>query len=229
MVETIADLSVALGIPFISGKDSSSGTFEAAGRRIDVPPTLAVAVMGRVPDAKRIVTKEFKSPGNRLVLVGESDPSILGGTVYADVHGQRGNQLFDGYNSASIRRLWDPLLKLHREETYVGASSIGEGGVFMRLFEAAIGSGLGARLELTENVKGRRDGWLFGEFIGSALLEFPPHVDLGTALAGIPFVELGKVTEEAELSMRDGGKEAWRVLTADLKVEWTKVFEEVMG
>ena len=33
MVETIADLSLALGVPFISGKDSSSGTFEAAGRK----------------------------------------------------------------------------------------------------------------------------------------------------------------------------------------------------
>jgi phosphoribosylformylglycinamidine synthase len=34
MVETIADMSVALGVPFISGKDSSSGTFETEGRRI---------------------------------------------------------------------------------------------------------------------------------------------------------------------------------------------------
>ena len=46
MVETIAQLSLELGVPFISGKDSSSGTLEAGGRRIDVPPTLAVAADG---------------------------------------------------------------------------------------------------------------------------------------------------------------------------------------
>ena len=45
MVKTIAELSVAFGVPFISGKDSSSGTFETtthdgrSARRIDVPPT----------------------------------------------------------------------------------------------------------------------------------------------------------------------------------------------
>ena len=32
MVDAIAALSVELGVPFISGKDSSSGTFEAGGR-----------------------------------------------------------------------------------------------------------------------------------------------------------------------------------------------------
>jgi phosphoribosylformylglycinamidine synthase subunit PurSL len=65
MVETIARLSEAFGIPFISGKDSSSGTFETASRdgqgsvRIDVPLTLVITAMGRVPDVRRIVTKDF--------------------------------------------------------------------------------------------------------------------------------------------------------------------------
>ncbi len=42
MVETIASLSIELGIPFISGKDSSSGTFESGGLSIEAPPTLAI-------------------------------------------------------------------------------------------------------------------------------------------------------------------------------------------
>src|SRR6516164_5826945 len=73
IVQAIADLSVELGVPFISGKDSSAGTFEAAGRAIHVPATFAVAVLGRVQDVKGIVPKEFKRPGNKLVLLGRSD------------------------------------------------------------------------------------------------------------------------------------------------------------
>ncbi len=90
MVKAIAELSVATGIPFISGKDSSSGTFDAGSRRIDVPMTLAVAAMGRVPDAGNIVTKEFKRAGNKLVMLGPARPEILDGSVYADTFGQRG-------------------------------------------------------------------------------------------------------------------------------------------
>ncbi len=70
MVNTIARLSIDLGIPFISGKDSSSGTFESGGRRIDVPATLAVATMGRVADVKKIVTKDFKRVTGIIMLLG---------------------------------------------------------------------------------------------------------------------------------------------------------------
>ena len=143
MVETIASLSVELGVPFISGKDSSSGTFEAGGKRIDVPPTLAVATMGRVNDVKAIVTKDFKRAGNRLLLLGRYDADVLGGTVYADSLGQRGDRLFDAYDAISMKVQWDYLLELHAQRRYVSASAIAEGGILLRLFEAAFGSGLG--------------------------------------------------------------------------------------
>src|SRR5215471_13138888 len=102
MVEAIGRSSVEIGVPFFSGKDSSSGTFETLGRRIDVPPTLAVAAMGRVPDVSRIVTKEFKRAGNRLLLLGRSDGGALGGSVYADLNRQRGDRLYAGDDASSI-------------------------------------------------------------------------------------------------------------------------------
>ena len=173
MVETIADLSVALGVPFISGKDSSSGTFETEGRRIDVPATLVVTAMGRLPDVKKVVTKDFKQPGNRIVLVGLFDGEALGGTVYADFCGQRGERLFDAYDAGSIRPVWDALLSLHHQDAYLSASAIAEGGILLRLFEAAWGSGYGARINLDAFPVGRKDAAMFGEFVGSVLLEVP--------------------------------------------------------
>jgi phosphoribosylformylglycinamidine synthase II len=228
MVETIADLSIALGVPFISGKDSSSGTFEAAGRKIDVPPTLVVTVMGRVPDVKRIVTKDFKRAGNRLVLVGRFDPEALGGSVYADSFGQRGNALFDAYDAASIRALWDALLRLHAQAGYVSGCAIAEGGILLRLFEGAWGSGFGARVELDASLPGRRDGFLFGEFVGSVLLEVPPETDLGQALRDVPWRIIGEVVSEPRLVLVDGGATAWSELTSTLAEGWSKTFREVV-
>jgi phosphoribosylformylglycinamidine synthase II len=228
MVETIADLSVELGIPFISGKDSSSGTMESAGRKIDVPQTLVVSVLGRVPDVKQIVTKEFKRPGNRLVLVGRFDPNALGGSVYADCYGQRGDRLFDAYDAAAIRIVWDTLLRLHSEGGYVSGSAIAEGGMLLRLFEAAFGSGLGARIEIDSSVGGRKDGLLFGEFVGSVLLEVPPGRNLDESLAGIPHQVVGEVIAESELVLAADGAIAWQEPISTLAEGWAKTFREVV-
>lgn len=228
MVDAIADLSVELGIPFISGKDSSSGTFEAGGRRIDVPPTLAVATMGRVDDVKAIVTKEFKHAGNRLLLVGRYDADRLGGSVYADSFGQRGDRLFDAYDAISMKVRWDYLRELHAQGRYVSASAIAEGGIMLRLFEAAFGSGLGARIDLDGLQSGRADGFLFGEFIGSCLLEVAPDFEIPADLTGVPHHFIGHVTAEPRLALSEHGEVFWEESVSQLTESWSKTFREVV-
>jgi phosphoribosylformylglycinamidine synthase II len=228
MVKTIADFSVAIGVPFISGKDSSSGTFEAGGLRIDVPPTLAVAAMGRVPDVTRMVTKEFKRSGNRLVLVGRVDPEALGGSVYADSFGQRGNHLLDAYDAGSIRSLWEGLHRLHSLGSYISGCAVGEGGLFFRLFEAAFGSGLGARIDLDPSNKGRLDGFLFGEFVGSALLEIASGFNLDEHLDATPSLFVGEIISEPKLILSNDGRVVWQEPIASLADDWSKPFREVV-
>ena len=147
MVETIADLSVELGIPFISGKDSSSGTFEAGGKRIDVPATLAVATMGGLTDVKKVVSKDFKHAGNRLVLVGRYDARRWAAGFTPTPSGSAATACLMPTMPSAIKALWDALLGLHSRRAYVSASAIAEGGIVLRLFEAAFGSGLGAQIE----------------------------------------------------------------------------------
>lgn len=228
MVDAIADLSVELGIPFISGKDSSSGTFESAGRKIDVPMTLAVALMGRVPDVKRIVTQEFKRAGNKLVLLGVYGGDGLGGSVYADTHGQRGDRLFDLGTAAEIRAVWDAVLDLHKEEHYVSGSAIAEGGLLLRLFEAAFGSGLGARVELSPQLKARPDEFLFGEFIGAVLLEVSAEVEKRLSMLAVPHQTIGEVIREPQLVLVQGGNTLWQQNVASLEAAWSKPFREVV-
>jgi phosphoribosylformylglycinamidine (FGAM) synthase-like enzyme len=221
MVAEISDFSEKIGVPFISGKDSSSGTFESQGRRIDVPPTLAVAVLGRVPDVKRIVTKEFKRPGNKLVMVGLHDVAALGGTVYVDCHGQRGERLFDRYDADSIRRVWDTLLALHKEQRYVSGSAIAEGGIFLRIFEAA----LGAKVQIPSEAGARYDGFLFGEFTGSVLLEIPADSTLDV---DVPITMLGQITQDAQIVLEAGGSTLWRDSLSSLSTLWSQNFREVV-
>jgi phosphoribosylformylglycinamidine synthase subunit PurSL len=228
MVDAIADLSVELGIPFISGKDSSSGTFESAGRKIDVPMTLVVAAMGRLPDVKAVVTKGFKRAGNKLVLLGRAGADGLGGSVYADTYGQRGDTLFDPGNGAAVWAVWDVVLALHAEECYVSGSAIGEGGLLLRLFEAAFGSGLGARIELNAHSGARTDELLFGEFIGTVLLEVSPEIEQELSGLLIPHVTLGEVIAEPRLVLDEGGNTLWQQSVEQLAAAWSKPFREVV-
>jgi phosphoribosylformylglycinamidine synthase len=273
MVRSIADFSVEIGVPFISGKDSSSGTFEASGRTIDVPPTLAVAVLGRVPDVRKIVTKEFRQPGNKLLLLGPSSANALGGSVYADAFGQRGDCLYDARGAVRIRSVWDTLLALHREERYVSGSAIAEGGMLLSLFESCLGSSLGARVELdgpdqtpsppaplpqggegrsNRNLTfcGQADGidreealpsppWgrgaggeerqnlLFGEFIGSALIEVKADDPMELA-SDIPCRMVGQVIEDPRLELIEQGRGIWQDSVSHLNTIWSKTFREVL-
>ena len=237
MVQAIVDLSVEIGVPFISGKDSSSGTFEAAGRAIDVPPTLAVAVLGRVPDVKRIVTKEFKRPGNKLALLGYNEGNALGGSIYADAHGQRGDHLFDAGDSASVRSVWDTLLALRRQGRYVSGCAIAEGGLLLQLFESCLGSGLGACVNLNasdelalrgaQSAAVRRDALLFGEFVGAALIEVAPE-GLGEVSSELPYCIVGEVLEDSRLELIENGTLVWQNRVSVLDSIWRETFREVL-
>jgi phosphoribosylformylglycinamidine synthase len=252
MVESIADFSASIGVPFISGKDSSSGTFESNDKKIDVPLTLAVATLGRIPDVKKIVTKEFKCAGNKLLLVGGADPSSLGGSVYADSYGQRGARLYDPGPTKSITQLWDAIHRVHQAGKYFSASAIGEGGIGLRLFEAAFGSGLGASIDLVKMgkgiekfserwevkdgkrvpdprmVKSRRDALVFGEFIGSVILEVSPDFKTEEFLKGVPYTYVGEVLDEPVLKLRGAESVFWQESISALAQGWGKTFREVV-
>jgi phosphoribosylformylglycinamidine synthase subunit PurSL len=69
------DLAVALGTPFISGKDSLNNEFsyeDSDGRRqtISIPPSLLISAMGQVDDVRHCVTMDLKEPGNLIYLIG---------------------------------------------------------------------------------------------------------------------------------------------------------------
>ncbi|MHB0912232.1 MAG: AIR synthase-related protein [Armatimonadota bacterium] len=223
MVETISELSEIFGTPFISGKDSSSGTFKAeSGELIDVPYTMVAFIMGRMPDVRCAVTKEFKQAGNRLVVLGRLDPERLGGSVYLDAYGERGDALHDWGNewAKELPIIYRRLHELYWNGNPVrSASALAEGGLFLRVFEAAMGGGLGAELTLS----GRPDGALFAEAVGAILLELDAEADPFTLFGGLPWTEVGRVTEKPEIAFA-----GQRYSIGELVKIWEKPFAEVV-
>lgn len=232
MVETAAQISKEYGTPFISGKDSSSGTFVTSdGKTIDVPMTFAVAAIGKMPDVSRVVTKDLKSVGNQMVLVGGIDPHKLGGSVYLDCLGRRGEELhgcgefFDAHRQV---RLWNRLHELYGMDScpVKSAAAIGEGGVFARIFEMAYGGGVGLDLSFDASA-GPIDGLLFAECIGSVLVELACDVDPSAVFGDLPYMVVGRVA--ADQRIRIAYQEEHIELPMDeLVAAWESTFKEVV-
>ena len=228
MVRTCCNLSIRFGTPFISGKDSSSGTFiNRENRRIDVPPTLCVMALGRMPDVRRLITKPFKQAGNRLYQLGQIS-GHLGGSVYLDTLGHRGTHL-PAPDTDGLFELWQKLPVYQEKGLVQSITAVAEGGLIRRLFEMSLGSGLGCEIQLDPLMAGmpspRLDSALFGEMIGSWVIEVSP----GSAAeieASLPVTPLGSVIADNRLHL--GWRSDQLILNMpDLIQQWEQPFREV--
>ena len=223
MVLACCDLSRRFGTPFISGKDSSSGTFVGAdGRRMDTPPTLAVMALGRMPHAGDLVTKPFKAAGNALLLVGPASWE-LGGSTHLDTLGQRGGSLPDP-DADALLQFWTDYHDVWQSGGILSASPLSEGGLIRRLFEMGRGSGLGATVDLTKLDAHAREA-LFGEAVGAVLIEVDAQEagDMAEALGG---VAIGHVKKQAELKIKTGTVDV-TLSDSEMAEAWLRPFKEV--
>ena len=182
-----------LHMPSIGGKDSMSGSFND----IDVPPTL-VSFAVNVEKADKIISDEFKSVGNKLILFTmKRDEYEL--PDYADFLKQMG----------IFKALCDKKLIL-------SAYAVSHGGISEAVSKAAFGNGVGA--EIFDNVS---DTEMFTEGYGNLLAEIEVSAEEELRNAGFEFKVIGKVTEKDFIynGVKIDGNEALKA--------WTRTLESV--
>jgi phosphoribosylformylglycinamidine synthase II len=228
MVETCADLSVRFGTPFISGKDSSSGTFIGQdGRRIDVPPTLCVMALGRMEDVRSLTPKPLQKAGNRLFLIGPVSDE-LGGSVYWDTLGHRGGRI-PNPEIEDVEASWRTVRILQSNGRIVSGSAVGEGGLFRRLFEMALGGNWTVRLDLKSLMEktgqSRMDHLLFAEMIGAVIVEVPTD-SIGEVSSLDNAVAIGEVITGNAIRIK-WNNHMHELPMRELTAAWEKPFMEV--
>ncbi len=229
MVSTCADLSRKLKTPFISGKDSSSGTFtDEKGNRLDVPPTLCVLALGRMPDIRKVIPKPWTRTGNRLYLIGPVS-SELGGSIYLDTFNQRGIGLPDP-PIEEIQSLRQTIRTAQESGWMLSASALGEGGLIRRLFEMALGSGLGCRIDLSAlsqslDLKQPETG-LFAEMIGSILVETEETKEK-EMIEKFNAIPIGVIVNDPELTLNTGEQTIHLPMKKLIEV-WESPFRKVV-
>jgi phosphoribosylformylglycinamidine synthase subunit PurSL len=228
------DVSIVLGTPFISGKDSLNNEFsynDTRGKRqtIAIPPSLLISALGQVDDVSRCVTMDFKQPGNIIYLVGETRDE-MGGSHFALVNNLHGGQV-PTVDAEMAKRTFAALHRAIDAGLVQACHDVSEGGLAVAATEMAFAGGLGAQLELSTIAVGDDlvgdAARLFSESNTRFLCEVQPESadKFEQALGGIPLAKIGAVTEESRLKISSGDKNLVDADIFELKKAWQVTFQ----
>jgi phosphoribosylformylglycinamidine synthase II len=237
------DVAVALGAPFVSGKDSLNNVFawtDTAGRtrEISIPPTLLATALGQLEDVRRAVSPDLKRPGDRLAVVGLSRPAVAGSQLaLAGVVSGGAVPIVD---AAAFRAACEAVAAAMRAESATGSGGLvrachdcSDGGLAVAVAEMAIGGRLGASIDLAAvpfdaggsppHAASARDLEIaFGESHGRFLCAVhPADADrFADCLGGLPWAWIGVATAEPTLEIIGSTGQAERLAVARLESAW---------
>ena len=213
------DFAKAFGVPFISGKDSLNNTWrQDDGKVISIPGTLLISAIALVDDVRRCVTMDFKKPGNRLLLLGETR-NELGGSHFNEVTGSsRG--LVPQVDGVLSRRMMIALRDAIRKGLIRACHDLSEGGLAVALAEMAMAGNLGASVRLKSGDLSDA-ALLFSESASRWVIEVEPgkRAQVLRHFEGLPLAEIGTVDRRPQLSVKTT-KEIVRVAVPELKRLW---------
>jgi len=166
-VKLLAELSVALGVPFLTGKDSSHGSGEYNGTIVNVPPGVCVSAMGKIVDVNKIIPHIWNMPGNLLYSIGHQARDLKGSILASELDLIERDQI-ETMSIEMAPGFFQDLGAFSQTGHFVSAVSVGRGGLIQKLFEGVQASGFGVETDLV--------GKLFPESFGSVLVEVSPKI-----------------------------------------------------
>jgi phosphoribosylformylglycinamidine synthase len=192
-VRSLGDACRALGLP-VTGGNVSLYNESPRGR---IAPTPQVGVVGLLEDVTQAIGPAFREVGDTILLIGEAGPG-LAGSEYARIAGVAPEDGPPALDLDVERRLQAFVIEAVGRGLLRSAQDVSGGGFAVALAEAAIWSGLGARVRLPIASSPAVD--LFGEspsrLILSALPLHAAAVELLARQHGLVVETIGSVGGE---------------------------------
>ncbi len=235
------DLAVAMGTPFISGKDSLNNEYsyqDTGGNRqtITIPPSLLISAMGQIDDVGQAITMDAKEVGNVLFQLGHTRGE-LGGSHLSLVHELPGGQV-PIFQPQVAKRTFQTLHDMIRRGRVRACHDLSEGGLAVAAAEMAMAGGRGMKLAVDGLLSGgveRREGagqgealtateLLFSESNSRFLVEVPAdfadEFEQSFRSAELPVSRLGTIEDQESVVVTLGDEVILEVTTQDAKRAW---------
>ena len=221
----LRDLLMELGVAIDGGKDSLSMASQGSApdgtsELVKAPPELVMAPYALMPDVQLRVTSDLKRIGSRLLLLPVGSKHRLGGSAFAQVLGQLGDEAPDIEEAAALRAVFEAVQDLVKARAILSCHDVSDGGLIVTLLEMAFAGDKGWRVALEGEGAGGDELYaaLFAEEAG-VVVEVADEAKAQAILEshGVAGVDLGEVTE-ADVELRFGAevvlKESVRALHA---------------
>jgi phosphoribosylformylglycinamidine synthase II len=203
-----------LGTPYISGKDSLYNESPQG----PITPTLLITAIGIIPDMRKLVSMELKTPSNPVYILGYTSRE-LGGSEYYRLHGLTG-KIVPKENPTLAKRTFEALTSATDQGVVRACHDLSEGGLAVAAAESAFSSINGLEIHL-KNVPStddalRNDFLLFSESNSRFLVEvFRKQKNrFEELMRNCVHAEIGEVTDSPFLEVY--GLDEEKLFTADL-------------
>jgi len=155
-----------------SGKDSMKNDFVRDGEKISIPPTVLYSMAAYIPDIRRTVTAEFKTPGHLVYLVGHTFPEMGGSEVFR-LFGAIGNSV-PVVRKKLARRVYRGIARAMDSGSVASCHDLSDGGFAVAAAESALGSGFGCTITF-EGTRHDAEIELFSESHSRFIVSVPDH------------------------------------------------------
>jgi phosphoribosylformylglycinamidine synthase len=226
----LKDMCLAYDLPLLSGKDSMyvdgvlPGPFGET-HRVSGLPTLFFTTVGVIPDLRRVVSLDFKSPGDLLYVMGDTPPE-LGGSEFYELLGYVGLSV-PQVQPREFLSYYQALSQAIREELLASCHGLYRGGLLVHLTLCSLAAGLGVDVDVGDIAPGfPHHVALYSEAAGRFLVSVAPNDRrrFEELFQGRPLYFLGEVRPDRTFTVQSQGRGLLAASLDELQDAWTRRF-----
>lgn len=226
----LQDTCLAYGLPLISGKDSMKNDANLGGKKVSVRPTLLVSLMGITDDVRRSQTSDFKTPGDKIYLLGATRGE-MGGTSFEKINGAAYADV-PSVDTQTALPLYKRTAEAIRRGLLRSCHDLSDGGLAVAAAESAFAGRFGCTLNL-DAVKEAADfetaRTLFCETPSRFLVTVAPEKaeEFQKTMAGSAFAEIGTVEDSDDFRITRSGKTVVNLKLSEIETAWKSAFSQI--
>jgi phosphoribosylformylglycinamidine synthase II len=173
-VEGMNDFCRNLKIPIVGGNVSFYNEDEVNKTAIKATPM--IMVVGIIEGEENIITMPFKSPGDDIILIGNTKKELGGSEYHSVIYDLEGGQP-PKVDETQISSIWGFLEELYNLNLVKANHDVNKGGFIITTIEMCLKNKLGAVLDLSLINRGnlRDDELIFSESVGRFIIETDPN------------------------------------------------------